>query len=142
MFISQYIKAKKLVVMPIESFHRLAGEIGEPKMPVGVVNMTARCGSTLLAQMANRIPNTRSMSEPWATTNIDDLRGRGVISEQESKALLKSAFQVHCKVAPGEILYFILVKLNARQIPDLKDIYFFNSTISSTQGILCLLLCL
>ncbi len=135
LFISQYIKAKKLVLMPTESFHRLAGEIGEPKMPVGVVNMTARCGSTLLAQMANRISNTRSMSEPWATTNIDDLRGRGVISEQESKALLKSAFQVHCKVAPGEKLDFILVKLNvrnARQIPDLKDIfpqfhYFFNT---------------
>ena len=100
--------------MPIESFHRLAGEIGEPKMPVGVVNMTARCGPTLLAQMANRIPNTRSMSEPWATTNIDDLRGRGVISEQESKALLKSAFQVHCKVTLGEKLDFILVKLNVR----------------------------
>ncbi len=72
LFISQYLKAKKLVVMPIESFHRLAGEIGEPKMPVGVVNMTARCGPTLLAQMANRIPTTRSMSEPWATTNIDE----------------------------------------------------------------------
>ncbi len=54
LFVSQYLKARRLLILPMESFHRLAHELGDPKVPVGVVHMTARSGSTLLAQMANR----------------------------------------------------------------------------------------
>ncbi len=54
LFLFQYTMADKLVIMPIESFHRLAGELGDPKVPVAITAMTARCGSTLLAQVFNR----------------------------------------------------------------------------------------
>ena len=42
---------------------RLAEEVGDPALPVAMVNMTTRCGSTLLVQMMNRVPGTRAMSE-------------------------------------------------------------------------------
>ena len=42
---------------------RLAEEVGDPALPVVMVNMTTRCGSTLLVQMMNRVPGTRAMSE-------------------------------------------------------------------------------
>ncbi len=43
--------AKQLIIMPTRSFHQLADKVGDPKVKVGLVLMTARCGSTLLAQM-------------------------------------------------------------------------------------------
>ena len=58
-FIANYFMAKQSVILPINSFHRLANELGDPKVPVVLNNMTARCGSTLLIQMINRVPNTR-----------------------------------------------------------------------------------
>jgi len=42
MFISQFELSQKLVFLPIESFHRLAKEVGDPNVPVMVCNTTAR----------------------------------------------------------------------------------------------------
>ncbi len=49
----------RFIVLPISSFHRLAEECGDPKVTVGIIAMTLRCGSTLLSQVMNRVPNTR-----------------------------------------------------------------------------------
>ncbi len=38
-----------------------------------------RCGSTLLSQMMNRVPGTRSISEPMATVNVYQLWHAGKI---------------------------------------------------------------
>ncbi len=48
--------------------------VGDPSVSVAAVGMTARCGSTLLSQMMNRVPGTRSISEPMATVNVYQLR--------------------------------------------------------------------
>ena len=42
------------IILPISSFHRLAEKVGDPTKPVGLVHMTARSGSTLLAQLMSR----------------------------------------------------------------------------------------
>ena len=53
-FINMFIAAKKLIFLPLKSFHRLAEEIGDPfknDLKVVMIHMTARCGSTLLGEM-------------------------------------------------------------------------------------------
>ena len=43
MWISQFLHVQKLIILPIEAFHRLAEEkVGDPKVPVLGINMTAR----------------------------------------------------------------------------------------------------
>ncbi len=54
-----YNLSHRFIVLPIPSFHRLAEECGDPKVTVGFVAMTLRCGSTLISQVMNRVPNTR-----------------------------------------------------------------------------------
>ena len=41
----------RLIVMPLTAFHRLAEEIGDPQAKIIFGFTTARCGSTLLAQV-------------------------------------------------------------------------------------------
>ncbi len=66
-----YERATELVLMSARDFHRLASELrvtsraSEKAARVCVSGMTARCGSTLLAQAANRTAGTRVVSEPW-----------------------------------------------------------------------------
>ena len=51
LWIKQYLAAKKLVVIPHSTLHRLAVEVGHPTdIKLTIINMTCRCGSTLLCQ--------------------------------------------------------------------------------------------
>jgi hypothetical protein len=47
-----FVTARYMVVLPLESFHRLAEEAGDPvkknNTKITIIHMTARCGSTLL----------------------------------------------------------------------------------------------
>ena len=47
------------------------------------VNMTARCGSTLLGQMISRTPKAFVMSEPWAWMHLHGHYVGGDISMAE-----------------------------------------------------------
>ncbi len=135
LFLSQHEQAEKLIVLPIKTFHRLADELGDPKVPVAMILITARCGSTLLTQVLARIPGVRSMSEPWATCNIHELRGSGQITPDESRRLLRSALRLHCKVEPGSGVERIFIKTTVDNAPQFADIgemfpdfqYFFNT---------------
>ncbi len=77
------VLAKKLLIVPMSSFHRLAEELGDPKVPVCFFGMTARCGSTLMSQILNRVPKTRSLSEPWAYVFAYAMFSRGQIDMEE-----------------------------------------------------------
>ncbi len=99
-FIIQFFAAKKLVVMPHSSFHRLAAEVGDPQedgRKLTFVNMTARCGSTLLSQMMSRVPKVRTMSEPWTLVHLHGHYVNRLIALAEYKRLLRSAIRLQCK---------------------------------------------
>ena len=52
-YVNMFIAARKLIFLPIQHFHRLAEEAGDPfKNDLGIImiQMTARCGSTLLGK--------------------------------------------------------------------------------------------
>ena len=127
MFIAQYNLAKKLVIMPHSSFNRLAAEIEDLKEnKVTFVNMTARCGSTLLSQIMSKIPKTRSMSEPWALVHIHRHFRCGLISMPEYKRLARSAVRLLCKRGVSQDIKHIFMK-NTNQhspmFPTLKELF-------------------
>ena len=46
---------RRLIVVPLTTFHRLAEEIGDPQGELIFLFNTTRCGSTLLTQVSQRI---------------------------------------------------------------------------------------
>ncbi len=83
--IAVHERCSKYLVVPMRSFHRLAEECGDPKHDVVVVTMTMRCGSTLLSQAMNRVPRTRSVSEPFALDAVCYLHQRLKLGEDETR---------------------------------------------------------
>ena len=119
--------AEKLLIMPHSSFNRLATEVGDPQdRKVTFVNMTARCGSTLLGQIMSRIPKTRSMSEPWAFVHIHRHFRCGLISMVEYKRLVRSAVRLLCKQEQTREVEHIFMKTtttNSPIFPTLKELF-------------------
>jgi len=54
-FKAQLDFCRRLIVVPLSTFHRLAELIGDPKGELIFLSHTSRCGSTLLAQVVHRI---------------------------------------------------------------------------------------
>jgi len=50
--VAQLQFCRHLIVVPLSTFHRLAEQIGEPRGQLIFSVMTARCGSTLFAQVS------------------------------------------------------------------------------------------
>jgi len=48
---------RRLIVVPLCTFHRLAELIGDPKGELIFLLNTARCGSTLLTQVSEKVLN-------------------------------------------------------------------------------------
>ncbi len=121
--LSQFTESRKLVVLPVKSFHRLAEEVGDPKVPVGMVHMTARCGSTLLTQMIYRVPGTRAITECWSIHNLYDLLCRSHVTGEEYRRLLRSALRLHCNNShPEEQIERVFMKMTIMNAPQFKDI--------------------
>lgn len=94
---AQYLKAKKLVLLPHWAFHRLAEKAGDPKVKVTMLVMTARCGSTLLCQMMSRVSGVLTMSEPWALNYVNSLFNENRIDSSENRRLVRSVIRLQCK---------------------------------------------
>ncbi len=117
LFISQYYQCRRLVFVPHASFYRLGEEIGDPKAKVGVINMTSRCGSTLLSQLIAKVPHSRSFSEPWVVTSLNSLYNTRTIDYEELKALCRATFRLLCKVEPGQEVRTFVLKLTPTSSP-------------------------
>ena len=115
--------------MPHSSFNRLADETGPGSnrdKKLTFVNMTARCGSTLLGQIMSKIPKTRSMSEPWALVHIHRHFRYGLFSMAEFKRLARSAVRLLCKRGVSQDIEHIFMKTtttNAPIFPTLKELF-------------------
>ena len=125
MFHGQYSHSRRLVVMQMESFHRMADELGDPRVPVCLVNMTARCGSTLISQMMNRVPNVKSMSEPMALFQANRLFRSGVYNWDKTRRIIRSSIRLHCKVEPDSKVERIVIKMTPNTSPMFRTIHEF-----------------
>jgi len=56
-FLGAYELAEELLLVPLAQVPILAKQIGQPKVKIGMFALTARSGSTLLAQMMCRYVN-------------------------------------------------------------------------------------
>lgn len=123
----QYFKCEKLVIMPHSSFHRLASEVGDPTdRKITFVNMTARCGSTLLSQMMSRVPKVRAMSEPWIFLHLHGHYRTNKITMDEYKRLIQSSVRLQCKKEHKKEVDQIFIKMTSMmspQFPILKELY-------------------
>ena len=141
----QQLVAKKLVIIDHATLHRLAERLGDPAVPVSIVNMTARCGSTLLTQMISKVPKTRAMGEPYPMVHIHKLYQTGDMLRSEYERMMRSVMRVQCKVEPSagvERIFIKMVCYNAAQFGMLHKLFpefalFFN-TRQLTQSFLSL----
>ena len=101
LYANTFIAAEKLIILPIDDFHRLANERGDPFMiddlKITIIHMTIRCGSTLLGQVLERVPGVKFISEPISFTCAHNLYSIGKISFVEYQHLLESSFRLQCK---------------------------------------------
>lgn len=118
------------------SFNRLGAEIGDPNnLKMTFVNMTARCGSTLLSQMISRTPKSRTMSEPWCLVHLHGHLNQRLLSMAEYKRLLRNLVRLLCKPEKNHDIEHIFIKttmLMSPAFPKLKEmfpkaIYIFNT---------------
>merc|ERR1712209_267707 len=108
-FIAQYKRARQLLIVPHSTLNRLADKIGNPKN-ITFVNMTARCGSTLLCQVMHCVPGVRAISEPYGLVHLHGLYARKQIEFDQYRILLKSYIRLLCKLGPNEEFRNIFVK--------------------------------
>ncbi|ELU06768.1 hypothetical protein CAPTEDRAFT_193976 [Capitella teleta] len=129
MRVAQFQHAKKLIYMPIESFHRIAKQLGRPKANITFVNNTTRCGSTVLLQMFEKTGHCRSMSEPDALNCIAYLARRE--SKLQIRRLLESVVRVLCKPYKGKHYDSYVLKTTAPGIyfTDLMNEVFPDSRV-------------
>ena len=126
--IAQENAAKQLILMPHSSFNKLAAEIGEAPSDkqLTLVNMTSRCGSTLLGQIIALTPNTRVLCEPWSLVNINYLLNCKKISKTEYKTLLRNAVHILCNWEHNKHIKHVFIKTNlfmAPAFPLLKEMF-------------------
>lgn len=61
---AQVLHCKQLILVPLNHFHRMAVELGDPKGQLIFLFHTSRCGSTLVSQMMQTTGKCISISEP------------------------------------------------------------------------------
>jgi len=135
-----FIAAEKLLVLDIDHFHRLAEHRGNPfvtdNLKITLIHMTARCGSTLLCQILEKVPRVKVMSEPNVFSYICNLYLQGNISYVEYQRLLESTFRLQCKKAKN--IDHIVIKwavVATPAIPFLKEKYPELNLIFNTRNI-------
>jgi hypothetical protein len=94
-FDSQYHYARRVITMPLSSLIRLGKSIGTPLAPVVVVNNTTRCGSMLLCQMLEAVPQALCLREPDALTSC--LFAGATDDAPETHELTTAVINVLCK---------------------------------------------
>ncbi|XP_050419312.1 uncharacterized protein LOC126832534 [Patella vulgata] len=144
---AQFTNAKKIVMMPLASFHKIASDVGNPKVPTIWISSTGRCGSTLLGQVFYRIPGMLLLSEPDAITNLGYLHKNLSLQQGEYEQLLASAVRLLCK--PDDRYSMICVKARpnatalsediAHMFPQIRQIFMYRNSLKTVWSYLALL---
>ena len=122
-FFAHYDMVKKLKVLPIENFYKLGEKVGDPNGEVSLLQFTARCGSTLISQMMDKISNTRSMSEPWCMVRLEECYKFGYYSWDSYKKLVQAGIRLMCKIEPGSNIERIFIKMVCVTSPQFEIIH-------------------
>ena len=125
-----FLNAEKLAILPLEHLKTLAHQAGNPhqtRLQIILIHMTGRCGSTLLCQTLEKIPNTQVMSEPLSLSFPGMMYQRGEISYAEYKDILCSVFCVMCR--QEDSLDRVVIKLHMNATPSIAILKQFCPSI-------------
>ena len=97
---SQYEHAEKLIAVPHDTFIKLSQKLSLPTKPVIMIHSVGRCGSTLLNQVIDAVPNTVSLSEPDIFSNFLLMRELNGRNDPLIQSLLTASFKFQLKPLP------------------------------------------
>ena len=145
LYMAQFEKCQRVITIPIQFFHRLAGEIGDPSCHVILLSNTGRCGSTIVGQIIESVPGTLLMSEPDVLTNLAYMRVARVLTKDEQDKLLSSVIRVICKRHdPNTVRICIKPRFAAmiqmesvfRLFPDMKQMFLYRNSLETISSFL------
>lgn len=94
---AQYENTVRLIGVPYETLHQLAGNISLDSSRLILVYSTGRSGSTLLGSALNAVEGTINYSEPDVFTQLVAIRQADTRKEAEVSALVQSCTKLLCK---------------------------------------------
>ena len=140
LYAGQFRLAKRLYVVPMDVLIALGDLVGEPKTPVVVIWNHGRCGSTLLAQVFETVPNVVTLAEPDVLTNVLWLKWQNKISTKQLEEIVPALMKLLCRtMTDREVsLYCIktrgscvaIVDIVAQRLPSVKHLYLYRNCVS------------
>lgn len=147
LWMAQFRRSKKVIKMPMKSFHRLAENIGNPKVPVIWLSNVGRCGSTILCQVFESVPGTLIMAENDAPSNLAYIRKSNKLTKAEYTELFKSTYRLLLKPQPRTERFAIKPRAFAVNLmtdvselfPDTKHIFIYRNSLEQVSSFLAIL---
>ena len=135
--LTQLVMAKKMIVMPLSSFHMIANQITLPNVPILNIGNHARCGSTLVTKIFHEVPKTFVVAETMSFTKLSEMSfSSGNRDYEKIKKLLFSVLLMTFKHAIKRESKFIVMKCQCFALfitdimmqcfPKIKQIYLYR----------------
>ena len=140
--VAQFHNAKRVITMPMTSFHKLARQVGDPKGTLIFVSNTNRCGSTLLCQMFEECDRVLVFSNPSALNSI--YKGVAASSQTELREVVRSTVRLLCKPIRRAIQVYVVkptaqtvvaVPDFARVFPKSKQLFMYREGVSVAKSV-------
>ncbi|XP_062569948.1 uncharacterized protein LOC134232011 [Saccostrea cucullata] len=120
-YMKQFEKAHSVISMPLASFHKIAQDIGRPKVPIIWMSSTGSCGAALLSRVFGQLPGMAVISDPDALTSLAFLKKSNKFGKGEYEQLLPSALRLLCKQDDRAKMFF--VKTRPCSTCQMADVY-------------------
>ena len=140
--VAQFLNAKRVIKMPMTSFHKLAQQVGDPKGKMIFVSNTTRCGSTLLSQFFEETGRVLSFSEPHALNTIGLYKDAKVATAKLDRIVI-DAVRMLCKPISRPISAYLLkttgptieaVPEFIRIFPESKHLFMYRNAFPMTKS--------
>lgn len=141
-YTAQFKLARRMITMPLGVFHKIAQDLGDPRVPVVLISSTGRCGATLLSRMFEKVPGTRIIQEPDCLTTLAFLNRWGALSEVEYDNVLTSAIRLLCKpddranmvVMRSRPCCSVQIKTIQKLIPRIRHIFLYRNSLRTVSS--------
>lgn len=142
MYVQQFKQALSLITMPLPAFHKIAHDLGNPRVPIIWISNTGHCGATLLCQMFSQLPGMLVMNSPDVLTSLAFLEKSNKFEKGEYEQLLPGAIRILCK--PDERARMICVKTRPcctiqmgdvfRNFPQVYQLYLYRNSLKTVSS--------
>ena len=107
--VAQFENARRIIKIPIDAFHKMAEEIGDPTGEIVFVTNTARCGSTLLTQIFEETGECVGFSEPDAFNALTNYKDK--MPQDDLDKLIRNSIRMQCKPLVNRHISAYIIKV-------------------------------